>query len=62
MEMVGGRGVKILKGHSLPSALAGPNAQNGFGLSFDTIGDFNGAPGIGPGEPLNVQFAMKVIF
>jgi TonB dependent receptor len=44
------------------SHFAGPNAQNGFGLSFDTIGDFNGAPGIGPGEPLNVQFAMKVIF
>jgi hypothetical protein len=30
--------------------------------AFDTIGDFNGAPGIGPGEPLNVQFTMKVIF
>jgi hypothetical protein len=41
---------------------AGPNTQNGFGLSFDTIGDFNGAPGIGPGEPFNVQFALKVIF
>jgi hypothetical protein len=41
---------------------AGPSAQNGFGLSFDTIGDFNGAPGIGPGEPFNVQFGAKLIF
>ena len=44
------------------AAFAGPNAQNGFGQSFDTIGDFNGAPGIGPGEPFNVQFALKLIF
>ncbi|PYV64809.1 MAG: hypothetical protein DMG97_33910 [Acidobacteria bacterium] len=41
---------------------AGPNAQNGFGQSYDTIGDYNGAPGIGPGEPFNVQFALKLIF
>lgn len=41
---------------------SGPNTQNGFGLSFDTIGDFNGAPGIGPGEPFNVQFGAKLIF
>ena len=44
------------------AAFAGPNAQNGFGLSYDTIGDYNGAPGIGPGEPFNVQFALKLIF
>jgi len=36
--------------------------KNGFGFPFDTIGDFDRAPGIGPAEPLNVQFAMKVIF
>ena len=36
------------------------NAQ--FGQSNDTIGDFNGAPGIGSGEPFNVQFAAKLIF
>jgi hypothetical protein len=41
---------------------AGPNAQNGFGQSTDTIGDAFGAPGIGPGEPFNVQFALKMIF
>ena len=41
---------------------AGPNAQNGFGQSVTTIGDFVGAPGIGPGEPLNAQFALKLVF
>jgi hypothetical protein len=34
----------------------------GFGKSSDTIGDYNGAPGIGPGEPLNMQLALKIIF
>ncbi len=29
---------------------------------FDTIGDFNGAPGIGAGEPFNTQLALKIIF
>jgi hypothetical protein len=43
-------------------SFAGPNAQNGFGQSVDTIGDSIGAPGIGPGEPFNVQFALKLIF
>jgi Carboxypeptidase regulatory-like domain len=28
----------------------------------DTIGDYNGAPGIGAGEPFNTQFAVKIIF
>jgi hypothetical protein len=27
-----------------------------------TIGSFNGAPGIGAGEPYNTQFALKLIF
>ena len=35
---------------------------SGFGQLFDTIGDYNGAPGIGPGEPLNVQLGGKIIF
>ncbi len=48
-----------------------PPLQGGFNPSytpngafqlFDTIGDFNGAPGIGAGEPYNTQFALKVIF
>lgn len=34
----------------------------GFGQSSDTIGDFNGAPGIGPGEAFNMQVALKIIF
>ena len=34
----------------------------GFGQLFDTIGDYNGAPGIGPGEPLNVQLGGKITF
>jgi hypothetical protein len=34
----------------------------GFGKSSDTIGDYNGAPGIGPGEPFNMQLALKIIF
>jgi len=45
--------------------LANPvgNIRNGqFGQSNDTIGDSNGAPGIGSGEPFNVQFAAKLIF
>ena len=29
---------------------------------YDTIGDFNGAPGIGTGEPFNTQLAFKVTF
>jgi hypothetical protein len=29
---------------------------------FTTIGSFNGAPGIGAGEPFNTQLAMKIIF
>ena len=34
----------------------------GFGQVTDTIGDYNGAPGIGPGEPFNLQLALKIIF
>ena len=33
-----------------------------FGLVFDTIGDFNGAPGLGPGEAFNLQLVAKIIF
>jgi outer membrane receptor protein involved in Fe transport len=29
---------------------------------YTTIGNFNGAPGIGAGEPYNTQFALKIIF
>ncbi len=34
----------------------------GFGQVTDTAGDFQGAPGIGPGEPFNLQLAIKVLF
>ena len=40
-----------------------PNtAQNGSFQLTDTIGDFNGAPGIGAGEPFNTQLALKITF
>jgi Carboxypeptidase regulatory-like domain/TonB dependent receptor len=44
--------------------LAPPSGTNGSGLGItaDTIGDYNGAPGIGPGEAFNLQLALKIIF
>ena len=33
-----------------------------FGTITQTIGYYNGAPGIGPGEPFNVQLALKILF
>jgi hypothetical protein len=41
---------------------SGPGSVNGNGTVTDTIGDFNGAPGIGPGEAFNMQLAIKIIF
>ena len=35
---------------------------DGFGTLYDTIGDNSGAPGIGPGEPLNLQLGGKIVF
>jgi hypothetical protein len=32
------------------------------GVISDTIGDFNGAPGLGPGEAFNMQLGLKLIF
>ena len=40
-----------------PSASVG-----GAATLYDTIGDWNGAPGIGPGEPFNTQFVAKLLF
>jgi hypothetical protein len=34
----------------------------GGGAITDTIGDFNGAPGIGPGEAFNMQLGLKILF
>jgi hypothetical protein len=36
--------------------------SSSFGRIFDTVGDYNGAPGIGAGEPFNVQLALKIVF
>ena len=44
--------------------LAPPSNVNGSGLGItaDTIGDWNGAPGLGPGEAFNMQLGLKIIF
>jgi len=44
--------------------LAQPGSRVGGGLGRigDTIGDSRGSPGIGPGEPFNVQVALKFLF
>ena len=46
--------------------LAPPDNALGDGSSFGTItttiGYYNGAPGIGPGEPFNTQIALKILF
>jgi len=47
-------------GTSTPGAPC--NTSAGFGLVSDTIGDFNGAPGLGPGEAFNLQLVAKIIF
>ncbi|HZU08695.1 MAG TPA: TonB-dependent receptor [Pseudacidobacterium sp.] len=36
--------------------------NGGFGTIGSTIGSGNYSPGIGPGEPFNVQLALKIIF
>ncbi len=41
---------------------SGAGSVGGSGIINDTIGDLNGAPGIGPGEPFNIQLAAKIIF
>ncbi len=44
-----------------PPGGGGVSVGGNFTLN-DTIGDYNGAPGIGAGEPFNTQFAVKIIF
>ena len=41
---------------------SGAGSVGSNGIVGDTIGDFNGAPGIGPGEAFNMQLAVKIIF
>jgi len=43
-------------------AAIGSANYGGFGKVTDTIGDFNGAPAIGPGEARNIQLVAKIIF
>lgn len=35
---------------------------SGLGISADTVGDYKGEPGIGPGEPFNTQLALKILW
>ncbi|HEX4006332.1 MAG TPA: TonB-dependent receptor [Acidobacteriaceae bacterium] len=37
-------------------------SSGGFGTTSSTIGSGNFSPGIGPGEPFNVQLALKLLF
>jgi hypothetical protein len=41
---------------------SGAGSVGSDGTVRDTIGDFNGAPGLGPGELFNMQIAAKIIF
>jgi Carboxypeptidase regulatory-like domain len=41
---------------------SGSFTSGSFGRATTTVGDNAGAPGIGSGEPFNVQFAGKIIF
>jgi hypothetical protein len=41
---------------------SGGFGSGGFGVTADTIGDYNGAPGIGPGEAFNIQLGLKITF
>jgi len=41
---------------------SGTGTVSGSGIVNDTIGDYNGAPGIGPGEAFNMQLVAKIIF
>jgi hypothetical protein len=54
-----------IPGSGTPSGSTPPGTRlnsSSFGRIFDTVGDFIGAPGIGAGEPFNVQLALKIIF
>jgi len=48
--------------HTNLAPVGAPQTSAGGNSVSSTIGAFFGAPGIGPGEPFNVQFAGKIIF
>lgn len=41
---------------------APPDTKSNDFVLYDTIGDYNGAPGIGAGEPFNTQLVLKILF
>jgi hypothetical protein len=54
-------GLWLLELAKMISMFSSANAWPNFTLN-DTIGDYNGAPGIGAGEPFNTQLSAKIIF
>ncbi|WP_260703401.1 TonB-dependent receptor [Edaphobacter flagellatus] len=42
--------------------VSGSFGSTNFGRATTTVGDNAGAPGLGSGEPFNVQFAAKIVF
>jgi Carboxypeptidase regulatory-like domain len=56
-------GVGSVNSNCAPNSVTGICTSNsGFGTVTDTIGDFNGAPAIGPGEARNIQLVAKIVF
>jgi hypothetical protein len=55
-------GVGSVNSNCAPNATGVCTSNSGFGTVTDTIGDFNGAPAIGPGEARNIQLVAKIIF
>jgi hypothetical protein len=56
-------GVGSVGSNCAPNTITGVcTSASGFGTVTDTIGDFNGAPAIGPGEARNIQLVAKIIF
>ncbi|HMD10179.1 MAG TPA: TonB-dependent receptor [Candidatus Acidoferrum sp.] len=49
-------------GNRINLASGAGSVSGSTGFITDTIGDFNGAPGLGPGEPRNAQLVGKIIF
>lgn len=45
-----------------PSGVGSAYSSGGFGTTSSTIGSGNFSPGIGPGEPFNIQLALKLLF
>ena len=55
-------GVGAVGGVCAPNAAGICTTASGFGQVTDTIGDFNGAPAIGPGEQRNIQLVARIVF